>query len=51
MLKGLVEAHGASETNYTAVSGVSGGGVNAAILGSFPVGQEASAAERIITFW
>jgi predicted acylesterase/phospholipase RssA len=51
VLKGLVETYGSAETNYTAVSGVSGGGVNAAILGSFPVGQEASAAERMITFW
>jgi predicted acylesterase/phospholipase RssA len=51
VLKGLIQAHGASETAYSAVSGVSGGGVNAALLGSFTVGQETSAAERMITFW
>jgi len=34
-----------------AVSGVSGGAVNAAILASFPVGEEASAAQRMQTFW
>jgi len=33
------------------VSGVSGGGVNAALLGNFAIGQEASAADRMITFW
>jgi len=33
------------------VSGVFGGGVNAALLGSFALGQEADAAERVITFW
>lgn len=44
VLKGLTEAHGAAETAYTAVSGISGGAVNAAILSSFAVGQESSAA-------
>lgn len=51
VFKALVDTYGAEQTAYTAVSGVSGGGVNAAILGSFPVGQEVSAADRIITFW
>ena len=41
VLKGLVEALGADQTAYSSVSGVSGGAVNAAILGSFAVGQEA----------
>lgn len=50
-LKGLVSVLGPNETAYSAVSGVSGGGVNAALLGSFALGQEADAAERIITFW
>jgi predicted acylesterase/phospholipase RssA len=44
VLKGLVQALGLDQTAYSAVSGVSGGAVNAAILGSFPVGQEADAA-------
>ena len=30
---------------------MSGGGVNAAILGSYPVGQELEAAARMVTFW
>jgi len=38
VLKGLVASLGAEATAYTAVSGVSGGGVNAALLGSYAVG-------------
>jgi len=30
---------------------MSGGAVNAAILASFPLGEEADAADRMITFW
>ena len=37
VLKGLAETHG-SEVAYSAVSGISGGAVNAAILGSFATG-------------
>lgn len=44
VLKGLIATHGSSAHAYTAVSGMSGGGVNAAILASYPVGQESSAA-------
>ena len=51
MLQALITAHGADQTAYTAVSGVSGGAVNAAILGSYSVGEEALAAQRMITFW
>lgn len=51
MLKGLVEALGADQTAYSSVSGVSGGAVNAAILGSYAVGQEAEAADRMISYW
>lgn len=51
VLKGLVETLGAEQTAYTAVSGISGGAVNAAILGSYAVGQEAEAAERMISYW
>lgn len=46
-----MQALGADQTAYTAVSGVSGGAVNAAILGSFPVGEEDEAADRMITYW
>ena len=51
VLKGLVAKNGAELHAYSAISGMSGGGVNAAILGSYPVGQEASAADRMVTFW
>jgi predicted acylesterase/phospholipase RssA len=51
VLQGLVTSLGAEATAYTAASGVSGGGVNAAILGSYPVGQESEAASRMMSFW
>lgn len=51
VLKGLVQAKGTSATSYNAVTGVSGGGVNAAILANYAIGQEAAAADRMITFW
>lgn len=35
VLKGLTTALGTDATAYSAVSGVSGGGVNAALLGNF----------------
>lgn len=44
VLQGLSASLGAAATAYSAVSGVSGGGVNAAILGSYAVGQENEAA-------
>lgn len=50
VIKGLSEAHG-SEIAYSAISGISGGAVNAAILGSFAPGQESSAADRMYKFW
>ena len=46
-----MQSLGADQTAYSAVSGVAGGAINAAILGSYPVGQEADAAERMITYW
>ena len=46
-----MQSLGANQTAYSAVSGVAGGAVNAAILGSYPVGQEADAAERMISYW
>jgi predicted acylesterase/phospholipase RssA len=33
------------------VSGVSGGGVNGALLGNFAIGREIEAADAMITFW
>lgn len=50
-LKALVENYSAGETAYSAVTGVSGGAVNAAILASFPAGQETAAVSRMQTFW
>ena len=38
VLKGLIETFGPEEYAYTAVSGMSGGAVNAAILASYGVG-------------
>ena len=51
VLKGLVESYDASEVNYNAISGISGGAVNAVILANYEAGQEATAAERMSTFW
>ena len=51
VLQGLVQQHGSAETAYSAVTGIAGGAVNAAILGSYPVGNELSAADRMIKFW
>lgn len=52
-MKGLTEKYSgsSSEIGYTAVSGISGGAVNAALLSSFAVGEEVEAAERMYTFW
>lgn len=47
VLKGLLQSHDASDLAYTKVTGVSGGAVNAAILSSFPVGQESQAVDRM----
>jgi len=46
-----VQSLSANETSYSAVSGTAGGAVNAAILESYSVGQEADAAERMIANW
>lgn len=48
VLKGLIEANGNTEHDYDAISGISGGAVNAAIFSSFIGGQEAEAADRMI---
>ena len=38
VLKGLTESYSADEVNYTAISGISGGAVNADILANFEAG-------------
>lgn len=51
VLKGLAQNMDASEIAYQAISGVSGGSVNSAIMANYPVGQEEAAADRMKTFW
>ena len=51
VLKGLIAANGAESHAYSSISGMAGGAVNAAILGSFPIGQEDAASDRMIKFW
>jgi predicted acylesterase/phospholipase RssA len=51
VLQGMLQSLSKDETAYSAVSGVSGGGVNAAILGSYASGQELDAANRMVQFW
>ena len=51
VLKGLATSLDSSEVAYQAISGVSGGAINSAILASYPAGQEADAADRMKTFW
>ena len=38
VLKGLTESYDAADVNYTAISGISGGAINAAILANFEAG-------------
>ena len=40
-----------AQVSYQAISGVSGGAVNAAILANYPAGQEDAASARIKHFW
>ena len=51
VLKGFAATLPAGELSYSAVSGVSGGAVNTAILANYPEGQEDAAADRMKTFW
>ena len=50
VLKGLVESYSADEVAYSAISGISGGAVNAVILANYEAGKEADAATRMSTF-
>ena len=49
VLSGLAAA--GESISYSAISGVSGGAVNAAILANYAAGSEAEAATRMETFW
>lgn len=49
VLKGLLNA--GVDIQYDAISGVSGGAVNASILASFAKGQESAAVARLYKFW
>ena len=51
VLSGLAANTDAAEMAYSAISGVSGGAINTAILANYPAGQEADAANRMKTFW
>lgn len=50
-LKGIISKLPAEEVQYTSVTGISGGAVNAAILSSFAKGEESAAVDRMINFW
>jgi len=51
VIKGLASKTAAGAMSYSAISGVAGGAVNAAILANYPAGQESAAADRMKTFW
>lgn len=51
VLSSLFGAESPDLIAYTAISGMSGGAVNASILGSYNLGDENFAAQRMITFW
>ena len=42
-LSGLIKTLPAEQVGYQSISGVAGGAINAAILSSFPIGQEQAA--------
>ena len=50
-LKGLATNMDASEMAYSAVSGTSGGAVNAVWLANYPAGQEEAAADAMKAMW
>jgi len=50
-LKGLLSKLPADQLRYNAVSGISGGAVNAAILGVHEKGDESTAASKMEQFW
>ena len=51
VISGLAATLPAAEMAYQAISGVAGGAVNAAILANYAAGEEATAADRMKTFW
>ena len=52
-LKGIVSSLNltSDDWSYDAVSGISGGALNAVLLSSFEKGQEAAAADKMEQFW
>ena len=50
-IAGLVNASAPGDVAYDAVSGVSGGALNTVLLSSFAKGDEASAVEKLRSFW
>ena len=50
-IAGLVNATAAADHAYDAVSGVSGGAINAVMLASYAKGDESSAVTRMLQFW
>ena len=51
VLKSFANTYTAEEMAYSAVSGVSGGAINAVLLASFATGQEGAAADQMKKFW
>ena len=51
VLKGIFSLLDEEDSDYYSISAVSGGALNAAILASFPKGEELEAAERMREFW
>lgn len=51
VIQGFAQTMAASDMAYTAVSGVSGGAVNSVLMANYEVGQESTAADRMVQFW
>ena len=51
VIQGFAQAMEAADMAYTAISGVQGGAVNAAIMASYDLGSEAASGDRMVTFW
>ena len=51
VLQGFVQAMESADMAYAAISGVSGGAINAVIMSNFLVGQEKEASDRMVKFW
>lgn len=51
VLTGFLDVNSADLHAYSAITGMSGGAVNAAILASYAEGDEKAAATRMVEFW